>query len=335
MAAHYLHIDAISKSFAGNAALSGVSLSIAKGEFVTILGPSGCGKTTLLNILSGVLSPDAGRLALEDRDITFLAPEHRNFGMVFQNYALFPNLTVAENIGYGLFALARKEARERVRTLMELTGLDGLEKRHPAELSGGQRQRVALARALAPDPAVLLLDEPLSALDAQVRMSLGQELLRLQRETGVTTVMVTHDQQEALALADRVVLMQEGRIVQTGDPQNLYEKPATPFAAEFIGHVNALTLPDLNHGKASFIRFEEVRLSFPSEQKLARPDTRVGQVMHAALMGSYYRVEVLLNDFRTRLWADVPRAGLQKPFAEKDLVAVTLPEEKLFTWDEA
>ncbi len=331
----YLRLEGIVKRFGGHTALDGVSLSLAKGEFVTVLGPSGCGKTTLLNVLSGVIAPDSGSLTLDGADITRLPPERRNFGMVFQNYALFPNLSVEDNIGYGLFALPEVDARERIRALMALTGLDGLGKRRPRELSGGQRQRVALARALATEPAVLLLDEPLSALDAQVRMTLGQELLRLQRETGITTVMVTHDQQEALALADRVVLMDQGRIVQTGDPQSLYTEPAGPFAAAFIGHMNTITLPGINNGKPAGIRFEEVLLSRPSERALAQPNTVVGQVMHAALMGPYYRVEILLNDFRTRLYADVPRSGLDRPFARRELVAATLPGDKLLAWDEA
>lgn len=330
-----LRLENVAKNFGENAALVGVSLSFAKGEFVTILGPSGCGKTTLLNILSGVTAPDSGRLFLEEADITGLPPEKRNFGMVFQNYALFPNLTVAGNIAYGLYRKPKDHIHERVRSLTELTGLGGLENRYPLELSGGQRQRVALARALATDPAVLLLDEPLSALDAQVRMSLGQELLRLQRETGITTVMVTHDQQEALALADRVVLMNAGRIVQEGDPQTLYTEPATPFAADFIGHMNIVRLPEVNSGKATGIRFEEVRVAEPSEKVLAQPNTWVGQVAHSALMGSYCRVEILLNDFRTRIYADVPRADLERPFARRNLVAVTLPKEKLLTWDDA
>lgn len=330
----YLRLENITKIFDGNTALAGVSLSLAKGEFVTILGPSGCGKTTLLNILSGVMTPDSGHLYLEETDISHLPPEKRNFGMVFQNYALFPNLTVRDNIGYGLFARPKKEADERIHSLLSLIGLHGLDKRYPLELSGGQRQRVALARALATDPAVLLLDEPLSALDAQVRLALGQELLRLQRETGITTVMVTHDQQEALALADRVVLMNEGRIVQAGSPGTLYAAPSTPFAGDFIGHMNTICMPALNNGVTSGIRFEEVRVAAPSEMTLAQPNTWVGQVLHSALMGSYYRVEILLNNFSTRIYADVPRASLEAPFTRRDLVAVTLPGEKLLVWNE-
>lgn len=330
----YLRLEKICKTFSGATALEDISLSIAKGEFITVLGPSGCGKTTLLSVLSGVCPPDSGGLFLEDVDIAATPPERRNFGMVFQNYALFPNLTVFDNIQYGLFAMPRSKAAERAGTLIELTSLQGLEKRLPEELSGGQRQRAALARALAPDPAVLLLDEPLSALDAQVRMVLGQELLRLQRETGITTIMVTHDQQEALALADRVVLMNKGRVVQAGTPQELYAEPQTPFAAEFIGHMNTLRMPAINNGKAAGIRFEDVRVAEPSEKTLAKPNTWVGQVEHVALMGAFYRVAVLLNDFRTRVYADVPRSLRGETFARRDLVAVTLPAEALRLWNE-
>ncbi len=329
----YLRLDNIGKSFAGAPALDGVSLALAKGEFVTILGPSGCGKTTLLSVLSGIITPDGGAVLLENRDITAWPPEKRNFGMVFQNYALFPNLTVQDNITYGLYARPRAEANQRAAELIALTALHGLEKRYPAELSGGQRQRVALARALATNPAVLLLDEPLSALDAQVRMALGQELLRLQRETGITTVMVTHDQQEALALADRVVLMNGGRVVQAGEPQTLYAAPATPFAADFIGHMNTLTLPEINAGKPAGIRFEEVLVAEPSEKILKQPNTWVGQVEHVALMGSFHRLTILLNDFRTRVHADVPRAASGKSFARRNLVAVTFPAERLRLWN--
>lgn len=330
----YLRLENIVKTFGSATALGGVSLTLSQGEFVTVLGPSGCGKTTLLGILSGIGVPDSGRVYLHGEDITALPPERRNFGMVFQNYALFPNLTVRENIAYGLFARRKTDAETRVAELMELTGLTEYAKRFPPELSGGQRQRTALARALATDPAVLLLDEPLSALDAQVRMALGQELLRLQRETGITTVMVTHDQQEALALADRVVLMNEGRIVQDGAPETLYAHPATPFAADFIGHMNTLRMPAINNGNAAGIRFEEVRVAEPSEKVLAEPNTWVGKVEHAALMGSFYRMEILLNDFTTRIYADVPRAGLEKAFSRQDLVAVTLPGEALRFWPE-
>ncbi len=334
----YLHLDRITKRFANCTALDDVSLSFARGEFVTVLGPSGCGKTTLLGILAGIEPPDSGRLLLEGRDITAVPPEKRNFGLVFQNYALFPNLTVRDNIAYGLHGRPKAEALARTRELVDMTELSGLENRYPAQLSGGQRQRVALARALAPDPAVLLLDEPLSALDAQVRVSLGQELLRLQRKTGVTAVMVTHDQQEALALADRVVLLNAGRVVQTGDPETLYARPAAPFAAEFVGHMNTVRLPSINGGRPTGIRFEDVRLARPSEQVLAQPNTWVGKVEHRALMGAFYRVEVLLNDFTTRLYADVPRAAqggeAGDALVRGSLAAVTLPENRLRLWED-
>lgn len=329
----YLTIENIRKAFDGNTALGGISLSFAKGAFVTILGPSGCGKTTLLTIIAGITAPDAGCIILQGRDITALPPERRNFGMVFQNYALFPNLTVTENITYGLFRLPKANAAKRAGELMELTGLAGFAHRYPMELSGGQRQRVAFARAIATDPAVLLLDEPLSALDAQVRIVLGQELLRLQRETGITTVMVTHDQQEALALADRVVLIDQGLVVQDAAPASLYTEPATAFAADFIGHMNTVTMPAVNNGRPTSIRFEEVRLAEPSEAVLAKENTWVGKVEHTALMGPFYRVTVLLNDFVTRIHADVPRTETAAPFERGSLVAVALPQACLHVWD--
>ena len=234
----YLRLENICKRFAGAPALDGVSLALDRGEFVTILGPSGCGKTTLLSVLAGIIAPDDGAVFLEDGDITALPPEKRNFGMVFQNYALFPNLTVMENIGYGLFAKPKDEAEARVRGLMELTGLEEFEKRYPMELSGGQRQRVALARALAPDPAVLLLDEPLSALDAKLRQHMLIELDRIHDRIGITFIYVTHDQEEALSVSDRIAVMNKGNVLQVGTPHEIYESPATDFVARFIGETN-------------------------------------------------------------------------------------------------
>ncbi|MDR1125035.1 MAG: ATP-binding cassette domain-containing protein [Deltaproteobacteria bacterium] len=333
----YFELEDISKHFAGNTALGGISLSFDQGEFVTILGPSGCGKTTLLNIMAGILKPDRGRLVLQGTDITARPPEKRNFGMVFQNYALFPNLSVRQNIRFGLFRLPRRLAAEKAERLMDLVRLDGLGARYPNELSGGQRQRAALARALATDPAILLLDEPLSALDAQVRMDLGQELLRLQWQTGITTIMVTHDQQEALALADRVVLMHEGRVVQTGTPHELYDAPLGPFAANFIGHMNTLRLPALENGRSVGIRYEDIQVAVPSERALGNPNTWVGKVEQAALVGSCYRLRILLNDFSTRVTADIARAALSPPERQRlcgrgALVAVSFPQNKLWLW---
>ncbi|MDE2431093.1 MAG: ATP-binding cassette domain-containing protein, partial [Burkholderiales bacterium] len=206
---HWLNIQGISKQFGAFRALQDICLSVRKGEFVCLLGPSGCGKTTLLRIIAGLEVQDAGTLTMGERDIGHLPPAQRNYGIVFQSYALFPNLTVAENIAYAL-RLNKVEKNRRVDELLDLVSLNGTESRYPAELSGGQQQRVALARALATSPSLLLLDEPLSALDAKVRERLRQELRRLQRKLGVTTIMVTHDQDEALTMADTVVVMSNG-----------------------------------------------------------------------------------------------------------------------------
>ena len=328
----FLALEHLEKSFTGAKktakVVNDVNLNFERGEFITILGPSGCGKTTLLNLISGIERPDAGKILLEGEDITGIAPEYRNFGMVFQNYALFPNLTVLGNIIYGLHGPAWNKNRrgERAEELLALTGLQGLENRLPAQLSGGQQQRVALARALAPEPRLLLLDEPLSALDAQVRLALGQELRQIQRKTRVTTIMVTHDQQEALALADRIVLMNRGEVVQTGSPENLYTKPCCRFSAEFVGHMNIVALPEIENGQAVGLRYEDVTISQASEWVLRQPHTLVGRVEHSALMGAFYRLELELGDFSTRIYADVPRACPEELTREHALVAVTLPE---------
>ncbi|AUH51683.1 putative 2-aminoethylphosphonate ABC transporter ATP-binding protein [Chromobacterium sp. ATCC 53434] len=237
----HLSAHALTRRFGAFTALDAVSLSIRKGEFVCLLGPSGCGKTTLLRLIAGLDLPDAGAIHLSGRDITRAAPASRDYGIVFQSYALFPNLTVADNISYGLRPRRDREGHaRRVRELLDIVGLAGADGRYPSQLSGGQQQRVALARALATSPGLLLLDEPLSALDARVRDKLREELKGLQRRLGVTTLMVTHDQEEALAIADRVVVMNAGRIEQVGTPSEIYRRPASRFVAEFVGDANWL-----------------------------------------------------------------------------------------------
>ncbi|UTH74829.1 putative 2-aminoethylphosphonate ABC transporter ATP-binding protein [Chromobacterium sp. IIBBL 290-4] len=237
----HLSVNGLIRRFGGFTALDGVSLSIAKGEFVCLLGPSGCGKTTLLRLIAGLDQPDAGAIHLSRRDITREAPARRDYGIVFQSYALFPNLSVAANIAYGLTPRRDKAAHaQRVRELLDMVGLPGCEDKYPSQLSGGQQQRIALARALATSPSLLLLDEPLSALDARVRDKLRDELKQLQQKLGVTTLMVTHDQEEALAIADRVVVMNGGRIEQIGTPSQIYRQPASRFVAEFVGDANWL-----------------------------------------------------------------------------------------------
>jgi len=232
----------VTKRFGSFVAVDDVSLEIRAGEFLTLLGPSGCGKTTLLRMIAGFETPDAGTVLLDGEDVTQLPPYRRNVNQVFQSYALFPHLTVRENIGFGL-RMQKMPAAEidvRVAESVALVSLEGFEDRRPHQLSGGQRQRVALARALAPRPSVLLLDEPLSALDAKLRVAMQLELKRIQRQLGVTFVFVTHDQEEALTMSDRIALVNCGRIEQLGDGPEIYHRPATPFAADFIGEANLL-----------------------------------------------------------------------------------------------
>ena len=238
----FLTLSAVRKQYGASVAVEEVSLQIERGEFISFLGPSGCGKTTTLRMVAGFEQPSAGAIALGGADITRLPPNRRNVGMVFQSYALFPNMTVAQNIAFGLRLrrVERAAAERRVAELLRLIHLPDLGARYPQQLSGGQQQRVALARALAIEPQVLLLDEPLSALDAKIRVALRAEIRAIQRELGITTIYVTHDQEEALALSDRIVVMNRGRVEQVGAPFQIYNFPQTPFVAAFVGTLNVL-----------------------------------------------------------------------------------------------
>jgi putative spermidine/putrescine transport system ATP-binding protein len=238
----YLVLSDVQKRFGEVVAVESFDLSAEKGEFVSFLGPSGCGKTTTLRMIAGFERPTSGSISIDGRDITNVPPNRRNVGMVFQSYALFPNMTVADNIGFGLKVRKRPAAdiKRRVGELLELINLPDKGGRYPYQLSGGQQQRVALARALAFEPQVLLLDEPLSALDAKIRVALRHEIRHIQRQLGITTVYVTHDQEEALSLSDRVVVMSEGRMEQVGTPFEIYNFPTTAFVASFVGTLNVL-----------------------------------------------------------------------------------------------
>lgn len=244
----FLTLEHISKIFGETAAVSDFNLAIEKGEFISFLGPSGCGKTTTLRMIAGFELPTTGRIILDAEDITHQAPNQRNVGMVFQSYALFPNMTVAQNIGFGLEVrkVSPAEIQQRVEEMLALIHMEEFGGRYPYQLSGGQQQRVALARALAIRPRVLLLDEPLSALDAKIRAELRLEIRRIQQTLGITTVYVTHDQEEALSLSDRVVVMNRSRIEQVGTPTEIYNYPATEFVASFVGQLNVLPITDLD-----------------------------------------------------------------------------------------
>ena len=251
MAEVSLELKEIKKSFTeGEAVLDNISLEISKGEFITLLGSSGCGKTTTLRIIAGLEQPDAGSVWLDGREVTGLEPNQRDVNTVFQNYALFPHMNVAENIGYGLKLkkVPKSEIKKKVSQMLELVQLEGYEKRKPSELSGGQKQRVAIARALVNNPKVLLLDEPLGALDLQLRRAMQIELKHLQKKLGITFIYITHDQEEAINMSDRIAVMKDGRIEQIGTPDEIYNHPKTSYVATFVGNANIL------HGVAESIQ---------------------------------------------------------------------------------
>ncbi len=242
-----IRLTGIAKSYGASVAVAPMDLTVADGEFLTLLGPSGCGKTTLMRMIAGITLPDQGSVFINGRDMAALPPEKRNVGLVFQSYALFPHMTVAANVGFGLKmrGIVKAAAADRVRAALALVDLEPLAARYPRELSGGQQQRVALARAIVIEPDVLLLDEPLSNLDAKLRENLREDLRNLQQRLRVTAIYVTHDQAEAMALADRIVVMNKGAIVEQGAPVQLYRTPQTRFAAEFLGQTNVVPVtPD-------------------------------------------------------------------------------------------
>jgi len=249
-----LALENIHKDFGEGEVLAGINLDVPTGEFLTLLGPSGCGKTTTLRIIAGLEAPTAGRVFLNGADVTTMPPERRNVNTVFQNYALFPHMSVAANIGYGLRLrkTPKAETAKRVSEMLRLVKLSGYEKRQPGSLSGGQRQRVAIARAIILAPHILLLDEPLGALDLQLRRQMQGELKSLQKTLNITFIYITHDQEEALNMSDRIAVMRDGRIEQIGTPEDIYERPATRFAASFIGQTNLLECAVASSAALSF-----------------------------------------------------------------------------------
>ncbi len=300
----------------GTVAVKGFNLGIEKGELVTFLGPSGCGKTTTLRMVAGFEDPTTGTIRLNGEDITHLPPNRRNVGMVFQAYALFPNMTVADNIGFGLMVAKKpkKEIRARVQEMLHIIRMPELSDRYPYQLSGGQQQRVALARALAIRPEVLLLDEPLSALDAKIRVELRYEIRRIQRELAITTIYVTHDQEEALSLSDRVVVMNAGKIEQVGAPYEIYNYPATPFVASFVGTLNQMRCKVvdaarglLEYGSQRFTTSAPIGAGEAAATVMLRPEQLhlgvvegenqlTGVVEHIAFLGSVIRLLVRVQD---------------------------------------
>jgi spermidine/putrescine transport system ATP-binding protein len=341
------------KRFADVTAVAGINLSMPPGEFFSLLGPSGCGKTTTLRLIAGFERPDEGQILLDGVDMAQTPPHKRNVNTVFQNYALFPHLSVAENVGFGLRYknVGKQEARKKIAEALELVRLTGLERRRPSQLSGGQQQRVALARALILNPAVLLLDEPLGALDAKLRKALQIELKALQEEVGITFVYVTHDQEEALTMSDRLAVMSNGRIEQVGSPSEVYEEPATAYVADFLGVSNLMDAraeggdmdgrarvrigdAELVAGQGDTDARGPVKITIRPERIRLEPQGTVGQnrlpgiVERVVYVGSTMQVMVhLAAGHPIQAW--VQNQGEELPWRQGDAVAVHLPPEAL------
>jgi putative spermidine/putrescine transport system ATP-binding protein len=338
----FLSLEGVRKEFGETVAVDTFNLEVAPGEFVSFLGPSGCGKTTTLRMVAGFELPTSGTIRLAGKDVTFAKPNERNIGMVFQSYALFPNMTVGQNVGFGLKVRGKSKAEieKRVHEMLELVQLRHLEKRYPYQLSGGQQQRVALARALAIRPQVLLLDEPLSALDAKIRISLRAEIRAIQRELGITAIYVTHDQEEALSISDRIVVMNMGQMEQVGTPFEIYNFPKTQFVANFVGSLNnadAEVLDPSNgilamdgvhlktadadmsnrrKGDKVKISIRPERLSFASEQ--TKDNVMDCTVENITFLGSVVRIQVKIGNTKFNMdtfnnpFLELPKIGAKE-----------------------
>lgn len=334
----HLELTHIQKAFGASVAVEDFNLAVNQGEFVSFLGPSGCGKTTTLRMVAGFEIPTSGSITLNGKDLTNVPPNRRNVGMVFQSYALFPNMTVAQNVGYGLkiAGKSKTEIETRVKEMLSLIQMDKFAARFPYQLSGGQQQRVALARALAIRPEVLLLDEPLSALDAKIRVELRQEIRRIQQQLGITTIYVTHDQEEALSLSDRIVVMSQGKMEQVGSPFEIYNFPQTQFVANFVGslnnanaeiadpakgllHLNGIQLVTASDVKSKKkgdkvrISIRPERLGFASEQK--KDNVLECTIENITFLGSVVRIQVKIGDAKFNMdtfnnpFLELPKIG--------------------------
>lgn len=334
----YLELQGIRKRFGSANVLEDVNLQIREGELVTLLGPSGCGKSTLLRCIAGLADIDGGRILLDGKDIAKLPPRSREIGMVFQAYALFPNLTVGQNIEYGLKmrGIDKAARRSRAEELLAVVELTDKRDAYPQQLSGGQQQRVALARSLAVRPKVLLLDEPLSALDAQIRKNLRTEIRAIQRQFNMTTIFVTHDQEEALTLSDRVCLMNKGRIVQEGPPEAIYTKPRTEFVARFMGSYNVLSRADafklfgkVDGAAQSFAIRPESFVLLKGRTDALASDRRIaeGMIRSVSILGNVIRYSV--EAAGVRLTIDALNDGRSLPLAEQSPVLLVLDESQL------
>ena len=307
-----LELKGIKKAFGGVPVLNGIDLKVEPGEFITLLGSSGCGKTTTLRIISGLEVPDSGTVLLEGADVTNTEPDKRGVHTVFQNYALFPHMTVEANIGYSLRirGVKKPEIKSRVREMLELVQLEGFGSRMPGELSGGQRQRVAIARSVIDSPKVLLLDEPLGALDLQLRRMMQTELKRLQKKLGITFIYITHDQEEALNMSDRIAVMRDGLFEQLGTPNEIYDRPKTAFVARFVGSANILTLG----GKCLAVRSEALEL------QRGDPGNQTGVIREKTFAGGMLRITVDTKECGELV---ASRHGIDSPLMPGDTVGLT------------
>lgn len=306
-----LQLQNIHKSFDASGVLKGVDLTIQRGEFITLLGSSGCGKTTTLRIIAGLEQPDSGSVLLENQDITSLAPNKRNVNTVFQNYALFPHMNVAENVGYGLRIkkTAKSEIEAKVASMLKLVQLEDYGKRMPEQLSGGQRQRIAIARAVINEPKVLLLDEPLGALDLKLRRQMQLELKRLQKQLGITFIYITHDQEEAINMSDRIAVMNEGKVEQIGTPNDIYYHPRTAYVADFVGNANVVRM----NGQTLAIRTENVLIN--GEE----PCVHNAVVLEKSFAGGQLRILFELNDGQN---VTASRFGIDADIAVGDQIKI-------------
>lgn len=348
-----VHTENIKKTYGQTVALNDTTFTVEDGEFVTLLGPSGCGKTTFLRTIAGFIQPDHGRVFVGGTDITDLAPHKRGIGMVFQNFALFPHMTVAKNIGYGLKMRGEKKEtiRKKVEECLEMVGLSGFEDRYPHQLSGGQQQRIAIARVLAIEPKLMLLDEPFGALDKKLRVQLQVELKKLISRLHVTAMFVTHDQEEALIMSDRIAVMEKGNIVQYASPVEIYDHPKTEFVATFIGNSNMFN-GEVKHAEGEEIRIavsqleeitcdnlgglaagDKVRVMIRPENFSVLPQTAqtekamTGKVVFVVHLGSFSEYEIRLENDRI-IRANVQRAGGLSSYQLGDIVKVSLVNEQ-------
>lgn len=351
----FLEISNLQKDYAGNRVVENFNLAVEQGEFVSFLGPSGCGKTTVLRMVAGFETPSAGMIRIDGKDVVNLKPNQRNIGMVFQAYALFPNMTVAQNLAFGLKVAGKSKAEieATVQEMLALIKLEELGQRYPFQLSGGQQQRVALARALAVKPKLLLLDEPLSALDAKIRVSLREEIRAIQRKLQITTIFVTHDQEEALSMSDRIVVMHKGKADQCGTPFEIYNQPKTRFVASFVGTINVLagvvtdaqagrfslngvelklgrSLGDLKPGDALALALRPEAASLGAS--LGKPVQLMGIVQDVNFLGSVIRVRVKLGEMSLFL-DSFNQVTLAPPQVGEQVIVSFAPEDLLLLAD--